>query len=141
MELPGGRGIGIPRKYRLHRRSDFLRLRREGGRWVHDMLILNAAPNGLDRVRVAVVVSRRVARRAVRRNKIKRRLREILRGWLSFLRPGWDIVVVARSPAAQASFHDLKYTLWELLTQARLWQGNPPERPESGPTPHTENPR
>ncbi len=102
---------------------------------MHPVLILNAAPNDRNQVRLAVVVSRRVAKKAVHRNKIKRRLREILRNWIPYLRPGWDIVVIARSQAAQADFHTLKRVLWELLTQADLWQEKPPPPKENAPRP------
>ena len=89
-------------------------------------MILNAAPNGLEHVRIGLIVSRKVARKAVHRNQIKRRLREILRTWMPYLRPGWDLIVVARPPAREASFHELKHILWDLLTQADLWATEPP---------------
>ncbi len=98
------------------------------------MLVLNAAPNGTEALRIGIVVSRKVARKAVRRNKIKRRLREILRLWLPYLAPGWDLVVVARPPAQEASFHELRQVLWTLLTQANLWRETPPPLPENTPT-------
>ncbi len=99
-------------------------------------MILNAAPNGLEQVRIGLIVSRKVARKAVHRNKVKRRLREILRTWIPYLRPGWDLVVVARPPAREATFHELKRVLWELLTQADLWESEPPplEPPTNTPT-------
>jgi len=54
----------------------------------------------------AAVVSRRVGS-AVVRNRIKRRLREIFRHQLPFLKPGLWLVVTAKVPAASATWETL----------------------------------
>jgi ribonuclease P protein component len=66
--------------------------------------------NGLDHARLGVTVSRKVALRANRRNRIKRHIRESFRMHQPALR-GLDIVVVARSPANQAEAGTLRESL------------------------------
>jgi ribonuclease P protein component len=61
------------------------------------------------------VTSKRVGG-AVDRNKTRRRLREIIRAVRPQLTSGFDIVVVAKSSAASASFDDLKAE-WLLLAR------------------------
>ena len=56
--------------------------------------------------RVGVTVSKKLGK-AVVRNRVRRRLREIYRLHESRFLPGWDIVVVARHRAITASFSDL----------------------------------
>ncbi len=70
--------------------------------------------------RFAYSIPRRVGN-AVTRNRLRRRLREALRSLP--LREGFDLVIVARPPAAQASFHALKTELTLLLRRARLLDG------------------
>jgi ribonuclease P protein component len=55
---------------------------------------------------------------AVVRNKVKRRLREILRH-LS-VKPGWDVVFIARPEAATADFASLRKAAESLLSRAHL---------------------
>jgi ribonuclease P protein component len=55
------------------------------------------------------------------RNKIKRRLREILRQ--TDLPPGWDIIMIARNPAAKADFTTLGSTVEDLLERAGMLLG------------------
>lgn len=55
----------------------------------------------------AVVVSRRVGS-AVIRNRVKRRLRDIFRHQLPFLRKGLWLVITAKPPAATASTGELR---------------------------------
>ena len=67
--------------------------------------------------RYAFAIPKRVGK-AVVRNKIRRRLREILR--LLPLREGFDLVISVRPAAAQATFFDLKTELTLLLKRARV---------------------
>jgi ribonuclease P protein component len=89
----------------------------KGSSWISDSVVMKALPNGLTFSRYGFSVGRRVGG-AVSRNRVKRRLREILR-WLP-LAPGWDIIFIARPQAAQASFASLKKVVHGLLSRARL---------------------
>ena len=68
-----------------------------------------------DQARLGMAVSRRVSKRAVDRNRIRRQIRESFRLWRSRLLP-MDYVVVARSAARDAD----RRVLREQLEQ--LWQ-------------------
>ena len=69
-------------------------------------LVLYARKNRLEENRVGVTVSKKLGK-AVVRNRVRRRLREVYRLHESRFLPGWDIVVVARGRAVDASFSDL----------------------------------
>jgi ribonuclease P protein component len=51
------------------------------------------AQNQLGTIRLAVVVSKKVAKSAPKRNRIRRRIYEIVRRDLPSLKPGYDIMV------------------------------------------------
>ena len=70
---------------------------------------------------VGIVVGR-PAGKAVARNLVKRRIREVLRPLVSQIRPGYDLVVVARAPSRDASFQELSTALQALIRRARLWR-------------------
>jgi ribonuclease P protein component len=61
---------------------------------------------------------------AVERNRLKRRLRELLRlhHQANRLRSGMDVVVIARTGASGADFETLSRALDELLNRAKLWK-------------------
>lgn len=80
-------------------------------------LVLKARPNQLGFSRYGISVSKRIGN-AVIRNKAKRILREILR--LSSLCPGWDIILIARRPAAERNYHQLSKSVVELLSRAHI---------------------
>ena len=58
----------------------------------------------------------------MQRNRLKRLLREIMR--LESLRPGWDIVLMARSAAVGAQYHELEGAVTKLLARAQLLESN-----------------
>lgn len=91
-----------------------------GKSWAGREIVVRALPNGLGLTRYGFAVGRRVGK-AVVRNKIKRRLREILRQIT--LRTGWDIIVIARAPAAQADYKSLEKSVGSLLIKAGLFLG------------------
>ena len=90
---------------------------KKGSSWASDLAVMKALPNGLTFSRYGFSVGRRVGG-AVVRNRVKRRLREILR--LLPLEPGWDIIFIARPQAAGASFARLRKVVSRLLSRAGL---------------------
>lgn len=73
-----------------------------------------------NRFRVGFSISKKTARKAHERNLIKRRLREIVRiKVLERVRPGrMDAILLARSPAVEATFQQLADDVEALFTRA-----------------------
>jgi ribonuclease P protein component len=69
--------------------------------------------------RVAYVVSGKLCG-AVRRNRIRRRLREAARRLIPCCQNHWDIVLIAKSGAEKADYHTLYGELAGLLQAASL---------------------
>ena len=113
----------MKRKFRLTRSSDIERVRRLGRSYPHPLVVLIAAPNQLDQVRVGVAAGRSVGT-AVIRNRAKRLLREAARPLIPHLKPGWLILLLARNPLAEASFSETSTALRTLLRQAHLFNDN-----------------
>ena len=111
-----GRGAVRGEQY-LNKRAQYELVYEEGSSRVNNLVVMKLLPNGLDFSRYGFSVSRRVGK-AVVRNRVKRLLREILRQIP--LQPGWDIVFIARSPAAGANYVSLEKSVTDLLRRAGL---------------------
>ena len=107
------------RESRLRERERFEQVRRKGSCWTDRLIVLCALPNGLARSRFGFSVSRRVGN-AVVRNRLKRRLREIVRLQREGLAVGWDVVLIARPPIARADYREIERVVGRLLRQAGL---------------------
>ena len=89
----------------------------KGSSWISGLVVMKALPNGSNLSRYGFSVSRRIGK-AVVRNRVKRLLREILR--LIPVQSGWDIIFIARSPAARANYAALEESVNDLLFRAGL---------------------
>jgi ribonuclease P protein component len=121
----------LPSEHRLRSNQEFQRVYRVGRSWAHPLAALHVLPQDSGQ-RFGISVSKKVGN-AVRRNLVRRRIREALRAALPHLSRGFDVIIVARSGAAEADFQALSTALGELIRRARLLR-----EPEAPPdTPYT----
>ena len=85
----------------------FRRLYHKGKSAANKYLVLYCRRNGSAENRIGLTVSAKLGK-AVVRNRVRRRLREIYRLHESRFQPGWDLVVVARSRAVDAPYRKLE---------------------------------
>ncbi len=127
---------GLPREARLRRPGDFAALRtssgRAGGRCFH----MRYRGNGLDCARLGLAISKRVSKRAVERNRIKRVVRESFRRVRHQL-PAVDLMVMAREQAAGVPGAELLRELdglWKKLLVASADVAEPLKRADDTAT-------
>jgi ribonuclease P protein component len=95
--------------------SDFQRVSRSGKKWVAPAFIMQVLKTEEDGpFRLGLTVSRKVGN-AVVRNRVKRRLREVVRA--AGVPGGHDIVLIGRTEAASRDFALLKEDLLAGLTK------------------------
>lgn len=112
----------FPKALRLLSRGEFRRVYEEGQRRSAPLCAVFFKSNGLPHSRLGITAPARVGK-AVIRNRMKRRLREIFRRNQAVIAPGWDIVVNPRPAVATVPFPKLERDL------LKLFPGQPP--PES----------
>ena len=110
-------GRRLPRSARLLRRPEYDAVYREGRRRAARQFAVFFRPNGLGHSRFGISLKRDLGG-AVVRNRIRRRIREILRLHRMEIPAGWDIVVHPRSSVATADFRALESELLGLLRSA-----------------------
>lgn len=109
----------MKRSFRLKKTADFKRVRRLGKAYPHPLIVLIALPNELPFSRIAVVAGRSVGN-AVKRNRAKRIMREVLRKLLPEISTGWDLIMIARKPLSTATFSEVQEAIQSVLQRARL---------------------
>jgi ribonuclease P protein component len=85
----------------------------------HPLLLLRYRGNDLERTRYGISTGRRIGS-AVVRNRLRRRLRTVLRALDGRVARGWDVLIVTRAAAADARQVDLEAALTQLLRTAGL---------------------
>jgi ribonuclease P protein component len=111
--MPASR-LRFPKTARLFRATEFARLKREGVSFHGKFMVLSVLKNLPEaEVRVGLITSRRVGG-AVVRNRVRRRLREIVRAARPGIRAGTWLILIARQAAASATFQGLSAE-WQML--------------------------
>ncbi|OGE86126.1 MAG: ribonuclease P protein component [Candidatus Doudnabacteria bacterium RIFCSPHIGHO2_02_FULL_46_11] len=105
---------------RLRKQNDFDRLYQTGRTISGPLFNVRWVNNGLADSRFGVVVSKNTAKLATRRNRIKRKVRAGLKGFLVGIKGGLDIVIIIKRPALDKEYTEIKEELGKIFKKARL---------------------
>jgi ribonuclease P protein component len=111
---PEGR-YAFKKNERLRRRIEFSALFKSGKRIHSEYLTVILSTNTSDVRRLGLVVGKKVRKEAVRRNRMKRLLREFFRLNKHRLSASQDILIVARKDFSFMKYRDLCSALEEVL--------------------------
>ena len=107
----------MQKRHRLGSQKRISEIHRRGRSVANGLLVARLLPNDLDHNRYCFVVSKRVGN-AVVRNRVKRRLREVVRK--AATAPGWDTIFIARRGAGEADFDGLRKAAHNLIQRTQL---------------------
>ncbi|MBW4580190.1 MAG: ribonuclease P protein component [Tildeniella nuda ZEHNDER 1965/U140] len=74
--------------------------------------------------RVGISISQKVSKRAVIRNRIKRRLKVAAHSLLPKFSTGWDLIVIVHPEATQCDYRQFLQELKQLLINAEVCDGD-----------------
>lgn len=103
----------------LRSSGQFERVRRVGRTWASGLVVLNAAPNGGGSVRCGFVAGKKVGG-AVERNRARRLMKEAVRQRLSTVKPGWDLVWIARAGIVGVKLDAVSRAVNDLLWRSKV---------------------
>lgn len=109
----------LPKQNRLLKNSDFARVIRQGRAAAGGNFLLKYAKTDNHRPRFGFVISTKVSKKAVERNLLKRRMREIVKSRVATGGDGRDFVFIARKSALSLTFPELKSEVMNLLSRTR----------------------
>jgi ribonuclease P protein component, eubacterial len=112
-------------KNRLIKREDFSKAYQKGNFFAGENIAIKATRNKLPETRVGFSVGKKFFKKAVARNKAKRRLRESVRPYLVKIKPGFDIVIFCRKGGLileKNGLSEAKKELREIIKRANLFK-------------------
>lgn len=116
----------LPSSLRIKASRDFLRVRNEGTSYPGRFLVLQVLRDaGLEGFKFGLISPRKLGT-AVERNRIRRRLREIVRAHRESIADGIWLVIIARWRAPGAAFSELENEWVRLGNRAGILKPPPP---------------
>ncbi|MFC1629966.1 ribonuclease P protein component [Patescibacteria group bacterium] len=112
----------LSQKHRLLKKKDFDRVFKKGKGVKQNFLFMKWAKNDLPVSRFGFIVGKKTSKKAPLRNKIKRRMREIIRANLSRIEKGIDIVFISRAGLTKNSFSQLEENIKTAFKKSKIFQ-------------------
>lgn len=107
------------------RNNDFRRIYARGKSYVSPLVVVYVLKNRTKNVRVGITTSKKVGN-AVQRNRSRRVIREAFRALAPRVRPGFDLVLVARGKTPYVKSTDVRRQLERQLQAAGLLREETP---------------
>lgn len=116
--------MGLPKAYRLKHWRDFKSVYGQGKRLRGNHLAIIVLPDPEPNKRIGISISRKVSKKAVVRNLIKRRIRHVCRELLPDIATGWKIIISVRYSATECEYEHFLQELKRLLIKAEVFHGH-----------------
>jgi ribonuclease P protein component len=110
----------LPKENRLTHRKDFDNTFKDGAGSFSNTLGIKFIKNNLKESRFGIVVSNKISKKAVTRNKIKRQIREIIHKNINEIKKGLDIMIICRPEIDKKDFSEIEKTLIQLFKKINL---------------------
>ena len=110
-------------KFSLHflkKNREFVRVFNFGKTFQCSSLKIKWLENKLGYFRFGIVVSTKIDKKAVIRNKIKRRFRAIFKEFVGEIKPSFDFVVVTRPAIKTLDYHQMREIIINFLERNKL---------------------
>lgn len=106
MPLKQKRKYNFPPKNRLKNSKEFFAVQEKAVKLHCKHFLILIAKSSENNTRLGITVTKKIDKRAVKRNKIKRRVRAIFRLNQHLFRENFDIIIIARKNAAEIEYKD-----------------------------------
>lgn len=115
--------FGFSKAERLTKDKEFRRVFKKGKSFANNNLVIYVYQRDFSegkQARLGLVLSRKLGK-AVKRNKLKRRLREIFRLHKYLLKPELDIIFLPQPKAILSDYQDLEKSILNLFRKGKLF--------------------
>ena len=120
--------MGLPKAHRLKNRQDYRAVYERGIRRYSPHLTLIALQIKSGEIAsqptmVGISISKKVSKKAVIRNRIKRQIKAAVASKLKEISPGWKAIIVVKPKAIECKYEHFLRELEELLKKAKIING------------------
>jgi ribonuclease P protein component len=110
------------RKYRIKKNEDFQKVFKQGKSIANRQFVIYMLQKTVEpEFRIGLSVSKKIGN-AVTRNRVKRLIRQVFLEEKHRIASGNEFIIIARKPAADMNYHEVKSSLNHLFRKAKIFQ-------------------
>lgn len=110
----------LKKTYRISKAKDFQRIKASGKSFFSGHIGLRCARVNSNCARFGFIVSTKVSKKAIVRNRIRRQLSEIVRENIDQIKPGTDCIIMVRSGIKDYDFVEIKRRMEDIFNKANI---------------------
>jgi len=110
----------LPREYKLKRDNDFKKVFKQGKYYRGNFIGIKFLRNSLESNQFAFIVSLKISKKAVIRNKIRRQLEEVVRLNFDQIKKGFNIVVMVDPQIIKEDYQKIEKELLNIFKKIEL---------------------
>ncbi len=112
----------LSKEQRLTKKKDFDLVFTTGQASYNKIIGVKARDNQFKYSRFGILVSSKVSKKAVDRNRIKRQIREIIRSHFNKIKPGKDCIVITLPPILGKKYSEIERSLIQNFKKLYLYK-------------------
>lgn len=113
----------MDKRYRLRNNEDFKKVYKNGKSYWNRNLVMYLRKNGLGYSRVGFTVTKKIGNSVVR-NKIRRRMKEILRKNFDNIKGEYDIILIPKKNVVDIDFKTLESAMIHILKLSGVFKNS-----------------
>ncbi len=111
----------LPQKHRLSLKTELKKIKEKGTLIQGRLFSLLVSPSNKNQPsRFGFIISTKIHKKAVKRNRAKRLLSEAIIELIEGIKPGYDVVILAKKKIIEADFKAIKEEMRYLLAKAGM---------------------
>ncbi|XOU94244.1 MAG: ribonuclease P protein component [Candidatus Kerfeldbacteria bacterium] len=110
----------LPKERRIVKLSEWNKLHKRGIGAHSAEIVLKYIKNNTKITRFGFIVSTKISKKAVDRNLIKRRMRDVIEKKLSNIKEGYDVILIAKVKIKSNNYSEIEQMINQLLRKERL---------------------
>jgi len=110
----------LKKQFRLRKQKDFEEVFKRGAYFSEKFLVVKIKENSMSISRFGFIVSNKISKKSVKRNRIKRVLRESVRLLQKNVIPGFDVVFISKKDIVNRNFKEMSSSVEKLLKKSGL---------------------
>lgn len=109
----------MEKKFRIRKNIEFKNIYKLGKNYWNRNLVLYVKKNGLTETRVGYTITKKIGN-AVVRNKMRRRMKEIVRLNFHNIKEGYDLIFIAKRSIVNIPYEELEGSMIHIMSISKL---------------------